>query len=97
MARHGRRIFAERRRTGVSLPEVIACPVNAVLYKGWRIEPTSYLSLGNGWSPDVRIFHEEGGQIVERHFFPKKPLFFPTKEAADQYALEMGKTAVDNQ
>jgi hypothetical protein len=63
-------------------------------YKGRIIDPRSFeLKNGSGWSAEVYVAEDIGSETVDTRFILRG--IFPTKEAALEAAVEVGKREVD--
>jgi hypothetical protein len=66
-----------------------------IRYKGYVIEPNSYKLKAGGWVPRARLMPGTSDEFTMRPVYSKKKTC-PTREAADAYAVALGKLWVDN-
>jgi hypothetical protein len=67
-------------------------------YKGWMIEPQSYLSDGSGrWRPKAVVSSAVGGGTVRTHSISApSAVMFHTEREANAYTIEMAKKWIDD-
>ena len=65
-------------------------------HKGWKIESQSYKSAGDRWCPRALVSVFEGGRFYTHDVLALLSLTFDTARDADDYAVEMAKTWIED-
>ncbi|SRR6266478_1998500 len=74
----------------------MASTMSATEYKGWQIESRSYEADGNRWCPRALVSRLDGGRFCPHDVRALRSVTFDTARDADDYAVEMAKTWIED-
>ena len=74
----------------------MASTMSAIEHKGWQIESRSYEADGNHWFPRALVSRLHGGRLGTHDVRALLSVTFDTAEDADDYAVRMAKTWIED-